>query len=180
MNRFRKKYWKKLIHIWAEEFFGWVTRSLPGLTGLLTRGLYAKLLFKKVGSLPLIYPGVFFFHTYGIEVGKNFAINSGSVVDGRGGIIIGDDVLIGPNVSIMSSEHQFKQTDTPIIELNHLIGEVKIHDDVWIGANAVITSGVEIGKGAVVGAGAVVTKDVSEFSVVGGVPAKVIGTRQIK
>ena len=171
---------KKLIHIWAEELFGWLTRSFPGLTGLLARGLYSKVLFKKVGTLPLIYPGVYFSHTYGIEVGKNFAINSGSVVDGRGGITIGNNVLFGPNVSIMSSEHQYKKTDTPIIELNHLMAKVKIHDDVWIGTNAVITAGIEIGKGAVVGAGVVVTKDVSEFSVVGGVPANVIGARKGK
>jgi maltose O-acetyltransferase len=180
MNRFRKKYGEKLIHIWAEELFGWLTRSLPGLIGLLVRGFYCKLLFKNIESLPLIYSGVYFSHTYGIEVGKSFAINSGSVVDGRGGITIGDNVLIGPNVSIMSSEHQIKQIDIPIIDLNHLMYKVKIHDDVWIGANAVITSGVEIGKGAVVGAGAVVTKDISDYAIVGGVPAKVISTRKGK
>ena len=179
-NRFRKKYGKKLFHLWFEEYIGWLSRFLPGLMGLIIRGILYNILFKKTGSLPLIYPGVYFSHTYGIDVGKNFAINSGTQIDGRGGISIGENVMIGPYVVIVSSQHQHDNIDVPMINLDHVMAPVVIHDDVWIGAHVVINSGVMIGQGAVIGAGAVVTSNVPEYAIVGGVPAKVIGNRKEK
>ncbi len=180
INRFRKKYGKHLLHLWCEEFFGWLFRSLPGVFGLTVRGVFYRVLFKKMESFPLIYSGVYFSHSYGISVGKNFSINTGAHLDGRGGMSIGRNVMVGPYVVIVSSEHQHQQIDVPMAELDHRYDPVNIRDDVWVGAHAVINCGVEIGRGAVIGAGAVVVTDIPEYTIVGGVPAKVIGHRKEK
>lgn len=91
---------------------------------------------------------------------------------------MGDNVMVGPNVVMDTSRHVIDRTDVPMKAQGLTYAPIVIEDDVWIGANAVITCGVTLGKGCVVGAGAVVTKDVSPFAIVGGVPAKVIGNRK--
>lgn len=95
----------------------------------------------------------------------------------HGRIEVGKCTAIGPGTVIRAANHCFERCDLPIMQQGHVPGTVIIEDDVWIGANCVITPDVRIGRGAVVGAGAVVTKDVAAFDVVGGVPAKVIGRR---
>ena len=140
-------------------------------------GLY-RLLFKELKSFPLIYPNVILTHTYGLAVGKSFSINSGALIDARGGVTIGDSVMVGPYAVLISSEHDFKQLETAMSNRNHVLKPVVIGDDVWIGAHAVIIAGITIGNGAVISAGAVVTRDVGAYQIVGGVPAKVIGNRE--
>ncbi len=176
--RFIRRYGRRLFHIWLEEFFGWLVRFLPGMTGMGCRWLLYRMLFKQIKSFCLIYPGVCFTHTYGIQVGRNFSINSGAMIDGRGSVTIGDYVMVGPNVVIASSDHDFRQTDEPMTTRDHKLAPVVIGNDVWIGANAVITGGTKIGSGAVVSAGAVVTDNVEDYKIVGGVPAKIIGDRK--
>ena len=177
IKRFMLKYKDHLLHLWCEEFFGWLGRSLPGLFGMVFRwGLY-RLLFAELKSFCTIYPGVYLTHTYGLKVGKGFSPNSGALIDARGGIDIGDHVMVGPYAVIVSSNHSFQQTDAPMATVDHIMAPVKIGNDVWIGAHAVITAGVTIGNGVVVSAGAVVTKDVTDYQMVGGVPARVIGKR---
>ncbi len=178
MVRFIKRYGRQLVHIWIEEFFGWLFRSLPGLTGMGFRWLFYRMLFKKIDAFCLIYPGVYFTHSYGITIGRSFSINCGALIDGRGGVRIGDSVMIGPNVVIVSSDHDIRHLDAPMTTQNHILNPVTIGNDVWIGANAVINSGVIIGNGAVIAAGAVVTQNVSDYQIVGGVPARVIGDRR--
>lgn len=176
--RFFNFYRKKIICLWLEEFFGWIFRFLPGLTGMAIRwGLY-RLLFKRLDGFPLIYSGVFFTHTYGLEVGKSFSINSGALIDARGGITIGDAVMVGPHAVIVSSDHDYRQTAVPMAHVDHILKPVVIGNDVWIGAHAVISSGIKIGNGAVIGAGAVVTGNVNDYDIVGGVPARTIGNRR--
>jgi acetyltransferase-like isoleucine patch superfamily enzyme len=175
---FYQQYKSYLFHLEAEEYLGWLTRFLPGFLGLLIRAIVHKLLLKKVESMIIIYPGVYLTHTYGITAGKSVSINTGAVLDGRGGISIGDYVMIGPNVCIASSNHHYKDRTIPVTLQGHHMEPVNIQADVWIGANATILGGVTIGKGAVVAAGAVVVKNVAEYSIVGGVPAKEIGHRE--
>lgn len=177
IERFRRHYSGHLFHIWAEEYIGWFTRNLPSLEGMLVRYCLYKLVFKKIKSLARIYSGVYFTHTYGIEVGHRFSVNSGAILDGRGGITIGDDVMIGPHTAIYSSGHNFSRPDLPMTSLDHIMAPVVIGDDVWIGAHVCIPGGITIGHGAVVAAGAVVTKDVEDNMIVSGVPAQVIGKR---
>jgi len=111
-----------------------------------------------------------------IIIGEYCSLNRRSIIYG-GGVTIGNMVRISPMVMITTNNHIFSDRDQPIIEQGVVCGEIAIDDDVWIGANATILPGIKVGKGAVVGAGAVVTKDISPYTVVAGVPAKVIGKR---
>lgn len=98
-------------------------------------------------------------------------------------IRINDHVIFGPNVTMITGDHRIDIHDKPmsLITEDEKLEEndqaIVIEDDVWIGANATILKGVHIKRGAVIAAGAVVTSDVPEYSIVGGVPAKVIGQR---
>jgi maltose O-acetyltransferase len=180
IHRFRKKYGKHLLHLWIEENLGWLIRNIPGFTGFVIRGFIYRFLFSRLQSFPFIYSGVHFSHSYGIDIGRDFSINTGAHLDGRGRIKIGNNVMIGPYAVIVSSEHQFDRTGKSMNTYNHKFDPVIIGDDVWIGSHSVITSGVKIGQGAVIGSGAVVVSDVLDYSIVGGVPAKVIGNRNQK
>ena len=92
-------------------------------------------------------------------------------------IEIGDDVMIGPNTVLRSSDHGFDSTQVPMNQQPHQPGIIRISEDVWLGANVTVVGNVSIGRGVVVGAGSVVTKDVPEFQIVAGVPAKLIRSR---
>ncbi len=105
-----------------------------------------------------------------LRLGKRVFINSGCKFQDQGGIIIGDDVLIGHNVTIATLNHAMDPDRRGDMEPR----AVHIGNKVWIGSNAAILPGVTVGDGAVIAAGAVVTKDVAPRSVVGGVPAKLI------
>ena len=93
-------------------------------------------------------------------------------------VTIGDDLIIGPNVAIRSSNHRFSDTDRPTRQQGHVAATVSIGSDVWIGANAVILPGVAIGGHAIVAAGAVVSHDVPEYAIVAGIPARVMRDRR--
>jgi acetyltransferase-like isoleucine patch superfamily enzyme len=106
-----------------------------------------------------------------------FGCNSGTYINAIGGILMGDFVLIGTNVTISSGFHPV-EGKIPEIFLRPVIPKpIIIEDDVWIGANVVIMPGVILKKGTVVGAGSVVTKDTEEYSVVIGSPARKIRNR---
>ena len=116
-------------------------------------------------------------HGGSIEIGDNCSINPFCVLYGLGGLKIGNYVRIATHTIVVPANHIFKDPTIPI-KLQGLskIGIV-IEDDVWIGAGVKILDGVTIGKGSVIGAGTVLTKTVDPFSVVVGVPGKIIGTR---
>lgn len=110
-------------------------------------------------------------------IGNNCSINTNVQIGAAGGlIVIGDNVMIGPNVVIRASNHGTKRSKSMRFQ-SHVYGEIFIEDDVWIGSNAVVKSGVTLAIGSVVGAGAVVTKSTMPYSIVGGVPARKIGER---
>lgn len=112
-----------------------------------------------------------------LKIGNNVGINHYCFIGVRGDIEIGDNVIFGPRVNVFSENHNFDRIDIPIKEQGVTKNKTVIGNDVWIGANASIMSGVKIGNGCIIAAGAVVTKDVDDFSIVGGVPAKVIKHR---
>ena len=113
-----------------------------------------------------------------IKMGSNITINSNTRIGADGGeIIIGNNVLIAQNVVLRAANHGFKSVKIPIKEQGHIGGKIIIGDDCWIGANAVITPNVTIGSHSIVAAGAVVTKNVESFSIVAGVPAKLLKKR---
>ena len=167
----------QLVKVWVEEWVGTLLRSIPGLLGFTLRYLLYRLLFARLGGFCFIYPGARLTHTYGIRAGRNFRVNGGAFLDGRGGLTIGADVLVGPNAVILSSEHRWIDPARPIVLQGQRLAPVTIGDDVWIGGNAVVTPGVTIATGTVVGAGAVVTGDTAPYSIVAGVPARPMGER---
>ncbi|MGB2755866.1 MAG: acyltransferase [Phycisphaerae bacterium] len=114
-----------------------------------------------------------------VIIGDNFRGNSNLFIcAGESETIkIGSNVMIAPNVVIRSANHRSDSLDKPMLEQGNISADIHIGDDVWLGANAVITAGVTIGDHAIVGAGAVVTQDVKPYDIVGGVPAKVIRSR---
>lgn len=113
-----------------------------------------------------------------IEIGRHCSINPFCVLDGHGGLVIGDHVRIANHVSIISSNHVYADPNKLIREQGLTKKGIVIEDDVWIGSGAKILDGVTIGRGAVIGAGSVVTKSVPAYAVCVGVPAKVIKSRK--
>jgi len=113
------------------------------------------------------------------SIGNSSFINGGTLIlaGGAGTITIGNDVLIGPYAILVSGSHRYDLLDRPIRKQGGIYKPIIIEDDVWIGAHAVIMLGVTVGKGSVIGAGAVVTNDIPAYSVAVGVPARVIKSR---
>ena len=111
-------------------------------------------------------------------IGDNVGIAANAFIAMRGKVEIGSNTIFGPNVSIHAENHNFSDIDKPIKLQGATRKGVKIGEDCWVGSKAVILDGVTIGSHSIIAAGAVVTKDVPEYSIVGGVPAKVIKSRK--
>lgn len=129
----------------------------------------------KLGRSSRIHMGVRFFSPRGVTIGEDTIVGFRTFLDGRAPLMIGDHVDIASEAMIYNSEHDLGSEDFRVIE-----APVTVEDYVFIGPRAIILPGVKIGKGAVVAAGAVVSKDVEPFTIVGGVPARVIGERKNK
>jgi serine acetyltransferase len=112
-----------------------------------------------------------------IRIGARAYVGHDCVLYGSGGLDLGNDVLIGPGAILTSQGHHFAP-GLKIREQPYLFAPVRIGDDVWIGAGAIILPGVSVGNGAVVAAGAVVTRDVEPFQMVAGVPARRLRDRE--
>lgn len=149
------------------------------LTGCVPSHLFRLLIYKmagiKIDRGSRIHMGAKFFYPANIQIGQGSIIGDHAFLDGRDKLIIGDHTDIASGVMIYNSEHDINSDDFHAIS-----SAVEIGDFVFIGPRAIILPGVKIGKGAVVAAGAVVTKDVDDYAVVGGVPAQVIGERKVK
>ncbi len=114
-----------------------------------------------------------------IFVGENTLINGGMIYAGKESkVVIGNNCLISYNVVIRTYSHNYIKRDELIINQGNFQKDILIGDDVWIGYGAQIFPGVRIGNGAVVAAGAIVTKNVEDYSVVAGIPAKIIKRRE--
>lgn len=115
----------------------------------------------------------------GLVIGNNVGIAQNCFIQVRGFVSIGSNVMFGPNVSIFSENHGFENTEIPMIKQATIRKGVVIEDDVWLGTQSVILDGVTIGKGSIVAAGAIVNISVPPYSIVAGVPAKIIKSRII-
>ena len=129
----------------------------------------------KIGLGSTLHMGIKFYETKNIIIGQDTIIGENSVLDGRDELRIGNHVAIASEVMIYNSQHDLNDENFSAIKK-----PVIIDDYVFIGPRAIILPGVKIGRGAIVGAGAVVTKDVLENTIVGGIPAHEIGQRNLK
>ena len=139
------------------------------------RAFCGKMILAKCGKKVNIEKGAEF--PSSVELGDYSGIGVRAQINGK--VIIGKHVMMGPDVCIYVRNHAFDRTDIPMDQqgfANERI--VVIEDDVWIGARVIILPGVHIGRGAIIGAGAVVTKDVPDYAVVGGNPARILKMRK--
>lgn len=114
----------------------------------------------------------------GLEIGDNVGIAANAFISVRGTVKIGDNCIFGPDVKLFSENHIFDDTETPIYLQGATRLGIEIGEDCWLGAGVTVLDGVKIGKGCVVAAGAVVTKDLPDYSIAVGSPAKVIKSRK--
>ena len=155
----------------------WLAWPVKGIADQC-RVLYWRAQMKHLGEGSRISEHVKVLKKKNISIGAGTAINNRTILAGRGGITIGDNVLVGYETIILTSTWNYQDPDVPIKLQGMTTKPVVIGNDVWIGARVIIVPGVIIGDGAVVGAGAVVTKNVHPYTVVGGVPARMIGKRE--
>jgi galactoside O-acetyltransferase len=181
-------------------YFENIINSLPGISGVFVRRFYYSKRVKCGDKLCLAQfveitdatniqlgnncsIGRFSaLHAHGkghVRIGDNFSMNFNSLIGASefGEIIIGDDVIIAQNVVLRASDHEHSDSRKSIRYQGHTGGKIVIKDGVWIGANAVITKNVTVGEHTIIAAGAVVTRDIPDFVVAGGVPAKVLWKR---
>jgi len=153
----------------------------------LVRALQSEALYRhyrvtcgSFGQNVALWKGVKVYNADKLFIGNDVAITEDVWINAQGGVYIGDGVLIGPRTIIVTMNHIFDRLDIPIREQGLEVQPIVIEDDVWIGAGCIILPGVQIGRGSVIGAGAVVTHDIPPYSVATGVPATVQGNRREK
>ena len=151
-----------------------LARPVPTRLGIALRYGILRRLAKRCGDCVAIHESVYLFRLENAEFGDNVSIHPMCYLDATGGLTIGHDVSIAHGATILTTEHDYTQPGVMIRDAPVTRAAVTIGDDVWIGAGVRILAGVRIGDHAVVGAGAVVTRDVPTRQVVAGVPARML------
>lgn len=167
----------KGIRLEVESWVVWFIGGIPGFTGMMLRNIAYKLMFRRLGGFALIQNRVTFVNMGNLEVGKFFGCNTGTYINALGGVVVGDNVLIGNNVTISSGLHPIDSLSGSIIEQPAIPKGIVIEDGVWIGAGSVVMPGVRLHKGCVIGANSVVTHDTKSMGVYVGAPATLKRTR---
>lgn len=152
-------------------------RMLQGIVGIGLRYIFLKSIAKNIGENVSIHPGVYIFNIDNLDIGNNVSIHPMSYIEAMGGVSIGNDVSIAHSATILSANHVFQNINKPIKDQGLVYHKTIIRDNVWIGAKATILSGVEVNEGTIIAAGAVVTKETLNNSIVGGIPAEIIKIR---
>lgn len=153
-----------------------LARSWPSfLGGCKFRYWLGKRIFTKLGTGSKVSSGVAFGKGRQIEVGLNSAIGLDcKIYMGSAKLIIGDDVMIGPDVMFIGTSHEYSLRSIPMRKQPTYAKDIIIGNNVWIGARSIVLCGIQIGEGSVIAAGTVVNKDVTSNVVVGGEPFKII------
>lgn len=139
----------------------------------MLRSRLVKAYLKKCGERPRVKSGA--------EISPNATLGNHSELGTRclvqANVNIGDHVIMGPDIKIYSRNHRYERLDVPIQQQGKHYLQTNIGNDVWLGANVIITAGCNVGNHVIVAAGSVVTKDVPDYAIVGGAPAKIIKYR---
>lgn len=166
----KNKIWYILYSIFAKN----LPESRRAKIFKTIRYFFAKQIVSAIGTNVNVERGANF--NPKIKIGDNSGI--GIRCELNGNITIGKNVLMGPEVVFYTENHEFKDRNKLIMEQGNRKEEpITIGDDCWIGRRSIILPGVTIGKGTIIGAGSIVTKSFPEYSIIGGNPAKIIGTR---
>jgi len=165
----------RFASIWLEFVTGFLWWGVGEVPLHHVRRFFYRLSGVKIGSGSTLHMRVRLYNPRNIVIGKDTIVGERVVLDGREQLKIGDHVDIATGAMIFNSQHNIHSSGFEPIE-----APVILEDYVFIGPNAILLPGVTIGRGAVVGAGAVVTKNVEPMCIVGGVPAKEIGKRQVE
>lgn len=172
---------KNITRYIALALYYCLARFLPSYPlGRRFRRFLCSKIFNKCGNNINVEKMAYFGLGNDIEIGNNSGIGIKSKIYGIGGggrIFIGENVVMAPEVTILTLIHNYEDSVIPINQQKTESSDVIIEDDVWIGYRVIILPGVKVGKGAVIGAGAVVTKNVDSYMVVGGIPARYIKKR---
>jgi acetyltransferase-like isoleucine patch superfamily enzyme len=169
-SKIQNRFWTVLLEL--EVFILIVVGYIPLHH---VRRFFYRLAGMSIGQGSTIHTLARFYDPANVVIGKDTIIGEGAVLDGRDRLRIGDHVDFASEVMVYNAQHDVNDPAFKAVQ-----GPVTIEDYVFVGPRAIILPGITIGKGAVVAAGAVVTKDVEPFAIVGGVPAKVIGERTQK
>jgi len=156
-------------------------KYMIGLMLYFVRGNFVGRKRAHIGKNTHISPTVMMQHPERIYIGDNCEINHMTILwagkkDAK--IVIGNFVMIGPRVTIIAFNHRFERLDLPMGWQGFTEADIVIEDDVWLGAHTIVLPGVRIGRGSIIGAGAVVTRDIPPYSIAVGVPAKVVKSRK--
>lgn len=154
----------------------WIISLVPGLIGRFLRRYCWGI--RSVGKEVNIDEGCWISHPNNLVINDYVGINKGCRINCAGKIVIGSSTLLGPGVYIWSQNHNFMNKNIPFTQQGYEYKKVIIDEDVWVAARVTIMPGVTIGKGAIICAGAVVTKNVRPYTIVAGVPATYIGQRK--
>lgn len=177
-------FFRRYAPLWLKLFMSrWYWRWVDGrdyfieLAGVIPSHFLRLFLYRhvfrvKIGESTSIHRACRFYRPVGVSIGRNSVINRGALLDGRAGLNIGNNVSISEGCCLITLEHD---PNSPNFAFRG--APIHVEDYVFIGAQAMILPGVTIGEGAVIGARAVVTKDVAPYNIVAGVPAKPIGER---
>ena len=164
----------KILYVLYRTFAAWLPQSDHFAPAKWWRRVFAKGIVAECAKGVNIERGAHF--TPGLRIGERSGVGINCEINGP--VTIGKDVMMGPEVVVYTSGHKFDRTDISMMDQGFTdVRPVEIGDDVWIGRRAIIMPGVKIGNGCVIGAGAVVTKDIPDYSVAAGAPARVIKNR---
>ena len=173
----RRRRWRRLVPKLRYRLLA-PTLHEAGKRGNVGRGVrVAHELHVSLGDRVALRDGVMLAGRGAMRIGDRTAINEGCLLTAMERVEIGADVMLAPRVSVLDVDHRHADRDTPISKQGYETAPVIIGDGAWLGAGVVVTRGVTIGEGAIVGANSVVTKDVPPYTIVGGVPARIIRER---
>jgi len=174
-----KRLYEDLSDRLERQYYGfWLISQIPCAFGNMLRARYCSRRFKKVGREITVLAGTRFRSMENLVVGDKVTIGNDNFIQARGGVKIGNNVLLGPGVKIWSTNHNYKFMNIPICEQGLENSPVIIGNDIWLSSNVFILPGTIIPDGVVVAAGAVVTnKKYVPYSILAGNPAQMVGMR---